>query len=125
MSSTLESYLFQEELYTIPSSLVVVVSKPWDKYSSDEKTLLTKILGSVKIDPAAVRVFSSPNFTFPMLTSDRPSKVLIFGSEAENIPLYQATQAQGFTVVRADDLTQLDDARKKSLWVALKQMFSL
>jgi hypothetical protein len=29
----------------------------------------------------------------------------------------------GFRVIRADDLHELDDDRKKNLWLALRQMF--
>ena len=124
MSSTAATHLFQEELYKIPTPVIVVMSQPWASYSEAEKNLLSKILGSVKIDLASVRVITRNSFSISDLPPDQATKVLVFGSETTDIPPYQAMQAQGFTVVKADDLMQLDDARKKSLWGALKQMFN-
>ena len=50
-------------------------------------------------------------------------KVLLFGTQAQVNP-YEHVQAQGFSIIRADELGALDDAKKKSLWLALKTMFA-
>jgi DNA polymerase III psi subunit len=124
MSSTLASHMFQEELYDVPTPVLIVLSRPWSTYTEADHALLNKILGSVKIDTASVRVLTQKIFSIADLPSSQAAKVLVFGSETDIAP-YQPVQAQAFTVVKADDLTQLDDARKKSLWGALKQMFSV
>jgi hypothetical protein len=125
MSSTLESYLFQEELYNVPAPVLVVLKQDWSSYAEGDRALLAKILGSVKIDTASVRIVTRKTFSLSDLSPDQANRVLIFGSETDQITPYQPTQAQTFTVIKADDLTQLDDARKKSLWGALKQMFGV
>ncbi len=69
---------------------------------------------------------SQPSLSQNSLLPFSPARVLIFGSETdEEIALYQQTPAQGFNVIRADDLTQLDDGKKKNLWIALRQMFGV
>jgi DNA polymerase III psi subunit len=118
-------HLYQETLYHITPRVAVVVSKPWDNYSADDKALLSKILASVKLNLAMVQVIAMPVLSFTSLQAYNPAKVIIFGSQAEGIKSYEAVQAQGFTVLRADDLPQLDDAKKKSLWLALKTVFGL
>lgn len=119
-------YLFQDDLYSFGSPIVVVLSQPWDVYSPDEHVLLQKILASVKVDINAVQVVSRPSLPLEALQSCQPDKVLIFGSDIEpDVPLYSETTANGFRVVRADDLRNLDDQKKKSLWTALRQMFGV
>jgi hypothetical protein len=117
--------LFQEEVYHFSAPVAVVLSKSWDAYTSDEQLLLRKILSSVKVDLNAVQLLSRASLRLESLKIFSPARVLVFGSEIENddVPLYQSTPAQGFRVIRADDLTALDDQRKKSLWNALRLMF--
>ena len=124
MNSPLAAYLFQEELYNVPPPTVVILAQPWESYNESDRALLGKILGSVKIDVGSVRILTRQTLSMDELAFDQATKVLIFGS-AVDLAGYQPVQAQGFTVVKADDLTQLDDVRKKSLWGALRQMFSL
>ena len=67
-----------------------------------------------------------PSMDLESLKVFSPSRVLIFGSNLqEDVPLYQATAAQGFIVIRADDLSMLDDQKKKNLWLALRQIFGV
>ena len=117
--------LYQEEVYAIPPKVTVIVSKPWDQYNDVDQTLLNKILGSVKLSLASVRIVTAASATPAVISSLGTPSVLIFGSKADDIPLYQVSQAQGFSVVRADDLSELNDTTKKSLWLALKAMFSV
>lgn len=124
MSVTAPSPLFQEDLYHFSNPVLIILSKPWDVYPSSEKVLLQKILTSVKIDMNAVQMIVQPSLNLKSLEVYSPSRVLIFGSEInEDIPLYQATPAQGFITIRADDLSLLDEQKKKNLWLALRQMF--
>jgi flagellar motor switch/type III secretory pathway protein FliN len=118
--------LYQEELYQYTNPVVVVLSKPWSSYTPDEQLLLQKILTSVKLSVDAVQVVTRVSLSLKSLASLSPGRVLIFGAHTEEeIVLYQQTPAQGFIVIKADDLTQLDDTKKKNLWNALRQMFAV
>lgn len=126
MSVSSPSPLFQEDIYHFSNPVLVVLSKPWEAYVDAEKILLNKILTSVKLDIHAVQMVILPSVDLKSLQVYTPARVLIFGSQVnEDIPLYQATPAQGFIAIRADDLTLLDDQKKKNLWVALRQMFGI
>lgn len=126
MNAPITSYLFQEDLYNFTTPVVVVLSKTWESYSNEEQLLLNKILTSVKVDVNAVQIVVQPVIELAALQIYSPEKVLIFGSATtEDIGLYQSASAQGFIVIRADDLSLLDDQKKKNLWIALRQMFGL
>ena len=126
MNAPITSYLFQEDLYNFTTPVVVVLSKTWESYSNEEQLLLNKILTSVKVDVNAVQIVAQPVIELAALQIYSPEKVLIFGSATtEDIGLYQSASAQGFIVIRADDLSLLDDQKKKNLWIALRQMFGL
>jgi hypothetical protein len=122
LNTALTPFLFQEELYQIPAKTLVVMKKPWDAYTSEEKLLLSKILGSVKLTLASVQLIVQPTLILSSLRQGE--KVLVFGSESQGSP-YVCERAQGFTILKADDLSELDDAKKKSLWLALKEMFTI
>jgi len=73
-----------------------------------------------------VQMVVQPLADLQSLQTFSPSKVLIFGCDTrEDIPYYKETPSQSFTVMRADDLSQLDDQKKKNLWIALRQMFGI
>ncbi len=120
------SYLFQEDLYQLPPHpLVILLSKEWNTYSAEEKTLLAKILGALKLDLASVRILIRKELSMNELSSLAAPKVLVFGAALNDIKPYEHIQAQGFSVIKADDLPELDDAKKKSLWLALRNMFGI
>jgi hypothetical protein len=124
LSVSAASPLFQEDLYHFSNPILVILSKPWDMYPSSDKILLNKILTSVKIDMDAAQMVVQPSVDLKSLKVYSPARVLIFGSEInQDVPYYQATPAQGFITIRADDLSLLDDQKKKNLWIALRQMF--
>ena len=54
--------LYQEELYRIPGKVIVVISRPWEEITYEDRTLLSKILGSVKLSLASVQIKVSKNF---------------------------------------------------------------
>ena len=106
--------------------MVVVLPKPWQDFGADEQVLLQKILGSVKVDMDATQMVVQSSIDLKALRIYSPSRVLLFGvTPDEDLPLYQTQAAQGFTVIRADDLSALDDQKKKNLWLALRQMFGV
>ena len=119
-------HLYQEDLYHFQSPVVVVLPRQWSDYSSEEHTLLQKILNSVRTDINSVQIVVRTSLQLDSLGTFSPARVLIFGVPAdEEIPPYEETTARGFTVIRADDLSALDDHKKKSLWVALRRMFGI
>lgn len=119
-------YLFQEELYHFNTSVVVVLTQPWHHYGAEEQGLLKKILSSVKVDINAVQMVAQPSIDLQTLHIYSPSRVLLFGANpTEDVPAYQTHTAQGFMVIRADDLDAFDEQKKKNLWLALRQMFGI
>jgi hypothetical protein len=126
LSSSSIEHLYQEDLYNIPASLMVIVSRPWHNILEDEKALLAKILGSVRVGMGAVIIQSMPTVKMESLKAFGPQKVLIFGASIEGeVKPYERTVLDGVSVIKADDFNQLDDLKKKNLWIALKQMFGL
>jgi DNA polymerase III psi subunit len=119
-------HLFQEELYHFTAPVAVVLPRPWVTYNKEEQLLLKKILTSVKVEIDAVQMVVLSSVDLNSLRLYAPVHFLIFGPDIrEDIPMYQPTAAQGFMVVRADDLSSLDDQKKKILWTALRQMFGV
>lgn len=105
---------------------MVILRQPWEGYSADDKDLLQRILTKIKQPPAAVRIISGPKFTLDELQKMKPSALLIFGADVEGVSPYQIVPAaQGFSAIRADDLPELDQERKKRLWVGLREMFGV
>jgi DNA polymerase III psi subunit len=125
LNETILNHLFPETIYHLPPRVVVIVARPWETYAPEEKALLSKILASVRLSPATVQIITQPALSLASLAAYAPSKVLVFGSQSEGLRSYEAAQAQGFTVLKADDLPALDDAKKKNLWLALKNMFGV
>lgn len=123
-ASAIES-LFQEDLYLIPSRTLVILDREWNSYSDADQLLLSKILGSVKLTLAGVQIVTRTGFTSETLAPFNPKQIIAFGATSGALPKYQSTQLDGVNVVLADALDQLDDARKKNLWTALKQMFTI
>ena len=106
--------------------MVVVLAKAWQDYGADEQMLLKKILTSVKVDINTVQIVVQPTIHLRALHIYSPARVLLFGVTPDvDMPLYQTQTAQGFTVIRSEDLSVLDDQKKKNLWLALRQMFGL
>ncbi|HEX8039058.1 MAG TPA: hypothetical protein VF490_07890 [Chryseosolibacter sp.] len=125
---TVNSYpsMFQEDLYYFTEPVVVILKRTWDAYSPNEQNLLRKILTSVKVDINAVRILAGPSVEWSAVAASGPSRVLIFGADTkEDLASYEAVAAHGFTVIRADDLGELNEEKKKILWNGLRQMFGV
>lgn len=124
-TSALEN-LYQEELYQIPSRVLVVLSKNWEELSTDEIGVLTKILAAVKLRLDAVQVVTRKEFTPDDFATFSPVKILAFGALPNpRANAYEALSIGGTSMVVADALHILDDAKKKALWLALRQMFGI
>ena len=122
----MNQYLFNEDLYHIPTPVLVVLARPWHKILDDEKALLAKILGSVRLSMESVMIQFHPQITVDEMRAINPGKALVFGSKMSGeIQPYQKVDIQTTALIWADDLSVLDDGKKKSLWLALRQMFSV
>lgn len=124
MNTPPSAYLYHEEIYQFGTPVTVITSRPWHKILDDEKVLLGKILGSVKLTLDTVRVSHTVSMESLRLTGT--SRVLLFGTDLlPEIRSYEVVDVSGVSVLKADDLNLLDDTRKKNLWTGLKQMFSV
>jgi hypothetical protein len=119
------TYLFQEEIYNVPKKVLVVLAKAWDDYAPEDRALFTKILSSVKLSPDKVQIIVQNSLLLTSVSFYNPTKVLVFGTTTEGVKPYEAALVQDFWLIKADDLNQLDDAKKKNLWLALKTIFGL
>lgn len=125
MNTEILTQLFPEGMYVpFPAPrLVVVIPNAWDRYSDEEQQLLKKILIAIDQDLTA-RVVVSPTVDMRAIEDFGAQVVLVFGSEVEgNIPLYKESAAGGCAIVRADDLGELDDEKKKNLWAVIRKPF--
>ena len=117
--------LYQEELYRIPAKVIVVISKPWEEVTYEDRTLLSKILGSVKLSLASVQIKVSQEFSIKDFYPLVPTYIIAFGAMLKNSPnkKYEHLSVEDISIIMADELNQLDDLKKRSLWLALKQIF--
>jgi len=126
MSSNYLRHLFpEEEVYHFRSSVLIIINKPWSSIGEREQQLLEKILLAVRVSIAQVHILHLSNVTAQNLVNYNPDRVIVFGADTEELPLYQSIKKDSFSIVKADALEELDDARKKSLWVALKALFGI
>jgi hypothetical protein len=117
-------FLYQEDIYQITDTILVLIDRPWEELREEDKTLLSKIMGAVKVSLDRTQVLNMPSTDLATLSIYNPDKVISFGvSLAEGNELYKCLSKEKTTFILSDSLALLDDARKKSLWGALKQMF--
>jgi hypothetical protein len=118
--------LYQEDLYLLPSRTIIILDKDWNACTDEEKILLGKILGSVKLSLASVQLLHLERVSLNDLHSFNSKRIISFGVQVSPIQkLYEHVPIDGVQVIVADSLSALDDVRKKNLWLGLKQMFSL
>lgn len=116
--------LYQEEIYKIKDQVLIVLSSPWQSISQEEKTLLSKILGAIKLSLDSVQIISKKNLDFKFIKNYAPKWVLQFSNDSDSeFPYYIVTSIEGVSIIKSHVLADLDDARKKSLWMALKGLF--
>jgi hypothetical protein len=118
--------LYQEELYAQRAKVLVILFPDWNNLSEEDQLLLKKILGSVRLDLAAVQIITCQEFTLGDLKAYAPQQIIAFGSIFKGFAAqYQLISHEGISIIQADSLHKLDDPKKKSLWIALKQMFNI
>ncbi len=112
--------LYPETLFAIEEPLTIVIDQPWNQLEPAEIELLSKILSSIKQGLNSVKIICNPLMPIGQLNS---KKTILFGAKV--IPAiihYELTEYEGKSIIQADGLKFLDDAKKKSLWVALKKL---
>ena len=113
--------LYQEEMYVIKNRVLVLLDDSWESLTAAEKTLLSKILGAVNLSLDGVQVVSFPTEPLKSIQPLSPKWVIQFtGEKTDSLPFYEVTTQQGYSIIKSHRLSDLDDARKKSLWKALK-----
>ena len=116
--------LYSEELYNLPPKVLIVVSKPWSEIQEDEKTLLGKILGAVKLSLSSVQILNRAEFGAEDFKAYGPACIIAFGATLKNsTKMYEKIAAEKTAIVVADELRQLDEVRKRNLWLTLKEVF--
>jgi hypothetical protein len=121
---SLLKHLYQEEIYLIKPKVLVVINKPWVDVTEDEAILLEKILRALKLSLAAVQVVERSVFSPGDFDTFAPRYIIAFGSTLKGSDkLYEEIKADKTTVVIAHSLNELDEMRKRNLWVTLKQVF--
>ncbi len=121
------SYLFQEEIYRIPPQVTIVLPKPIEEYVPAGRDQLDRILNAIQQSRSSVQIMTGSEVALDDFSGERNSHVIVFGAAIEGMASYEVIEAQGFSVVQADDLIELnqDEERRKRLWQALKRMFGL
>lgn len=117
-------FLYQEDLYQLTDTILILIDKPWEEMRDEDKTLLGKILGSVKLSMDKVQVLHRSTTSLQELSRYQPSKIISFGATLqESAELYIVKNNQGVSFINSEALASLTDVSKKSLWIALKQLF--
>jgi hypothetical protein len=117
---------YAEDLYLIPTPTTVVISSKWATLTELEIALLTKILNSVRLSIASVRIVELKELDLSQW-EEKPSKLIGFGVKIPGVAFYDMIATPETRLVLADGLDTLskDDDLKKQLWISLKQLFSL
>ncbi len=117
---------YTEEIYQISPPPTVIINKGWKELAEGEVELLSKILNSVRISLASVKILEMSDLDLSQM-SEKPAQLICFGSQVRGLQLYEVIETPETRLVVADNLTVLskDDQLKKRLWTSLKQLFSL
>jgi hypothetical protein len=125
-AATIGKNLYQEELYSIPPKVLVILSDPWEKLTEGEQTTLTKMITALRLNIASIQIITLQSFSPADLAAYAPVKVIALGASLHaSSRLYEHFSQQGISFVVADALPRLDDLKKKNLWLALRQMFGI
>jgi DNA polymerase III psi subunit. len=124
MTASLHEAIFTEELFLIPPKVTVVIDRPWSKVIQEERILLEKILGALKLSTDKVRILNlelTSDFNF-----DTSEKIIAFGKPYSGGPFYEVIALGTIPMVTSESLDKLitNDEAKKQLWQALKRLFS-
>ncbi len=117
---------YTEDLYKIPGKNAIAINCKWSAVSIEERELLSKILGAVRLDLAAVQVIFTENLQMSEWV-DKPKRLIAFGLTISGVSKYEVITTPETQLVLADSLSELmnDDGLKKKLWQCLKQLFTI
>lgn len=121
-----EPFIYTEELYRLRTAPTVIISKPWDAVTSAELELLNKILSALRLSLNQIKIRHQPTLDLGSW-AEKPTHVLFFGPLPAGITYYELIQVKEVSLVASEDLHTLlgNEAARKKLWAALKQLFSL
>ncbi len=74
-NTVIAQHLFQEDLYNLPPRVIVVLSKPWDEVSENDRTVLSKMLVAVRLNLSVVQIIHRTD-----LSIERPGSPRSFQS---------------------------------------------
>jgi DNA polymerase III psi subunit len=116
--------LYSEELYQPTLKTLVVVPTAWNKVGEEEQQLLSKILGSVKLNLESVKIIEQQQFNLSTWI-EKPYQVISFSPGFDGLTKYEVIEADGISLVLSNSLNELinDEASRRKLWLALKQLF--
>jgi hypothetical protein len=117
--------IYQEEVYSVPAPVTVVLSKPWKEVPTDQRQLLAKILQAIKLSPEAIKIIQQASFDLSGF-GEKPKRMIAFIAPPKGLSPYEVIATGETSVVFSDDLEILnrDDAAKRKLWNTLKAFFS-
>lgn len=119
-------HIVTEEIYSIRGKVIVLLPVPWSEVNPAEIELLSKILSAVNLKIDEVQLVASKKVDLNSLLLFSPTAILSFGSEIKQVnKAYDILDWNGVSVIKADSLSSLEDGKKKILWNALRQMFSI
>jgi DNA polymerase III psi subunit len=126
MDSILFDSIFTEQLFHIPVKPTVVVNQPWEKIGNDERILLSKILGALRLSIDSVTIKYQTSLDLSSWT-EKPKQLIYFGSPVKGLQQYEVIDANGVSIVTSESLNDLlqNDQARKQLWQALKKQFSV
>ena len=64
--------LYQEELYSIPPRILVILSDPWETLTEAEQTTLTKMITALRLNIAAIQIITLESFSIEDLAAYAP-----------------------------------------------------
>lgn len=126
MDSILFESIYQEQLFSLTMPPTVIVNQPWEKITADERTLLSKILGALRLSLEGVSIKHQTSLDLSDWIQ-KPKHLIYFGDPVKGIQQYEVIEANGVSIVTSESLSDLlkNDASRKRLWLALKQQFSI
>ncbi len=123
-SADLFEFTYSEELYLIEQPVTVVIATSWKSLKDREIGLLTKILNSVKLTLAGIRIVEASSLNL-LEWVEKPKYIIGFGVRVSGVNFYELITTPHTQLVLADELAVLhdQDELKKKLWAALKKQF--
>lgn len=118
------SVLYTEEIYSVPTPVTLVLPQSWSQVSTEEKTLLAKILQGVGHSLEKVRVLHLPEFDLSSW-GERPQKILSFMDPPKGLAGFEIVTAGETSVIFCGPLEKLSvtpEENKRKLWESIKSL---